>query len=182
MERLDDGRVLAIAGMNDRRIGFASTEVFDTATGEWSPGPDLASEERVFHASAPLPSGAVLMGGGKLPDTRLLATVDVIDVASGESRVAAELAIPQTLPRFVPLASGRVLSVGGFRCPSPCTPIADAAIYDESTNAWTPIGSLQTARSGHTATRLSDERVLVCGGFTATNNTASCEISISTAE
>ncbi len=179
MERLGDGRVLAIAGMNDYRDGFASTEVFDPTTGEWSPGPDLVSEQRFFHASAPLPSGRVLVGGGKLPDVRFLTTVDVVDVSAGESTSAAELSVPQTLPRFVPLASGRVLTVGGFRCPSPCAPIADAAIYDESTNEWSAIGSLETARAGHSATRLADGRVLVCGGFTSLANTASCELSAS---
>ena len=178
IERLSDGRVLAAAGMNDRREGFATTEIFDPSTGDWTPGPDLGSEPRIFHASALLPSGRVLVGGGKLPDTYFLDTVDVVDPSGETSMPTAALSVPQTLPRFVSLASGRVLSVGGFRCPSPCEPIAEARLYDEAAGAWESIGALQNARAGHTATLLKDGRVLVCGGFTAFGNTTVCEISV----
>lgn len=177
LEVLDDGRVLAIAGMNDARQGFSSTEIFDPTTAAWSLGPSLASEARIFHASARLPSGRILVGGGKLPDTYFLASVDIVDVDAGEARSVSDLGIAQTLPRFVELDSGGVLAVGGFRCPRPCEPIAEAQIYREDTGAWQPIGSLLRARAGHAAVRLHDGRVLVCGGFTAAGNTATCELS-----
>jgi hypothetical protein len=174
---LSAGQVIAAAGMNDSREGFRSTEVYGPESDSWHDGPQLASEERVFHSAASLPSGRLLIGGGKLPDTHMLATVDVVDL-DGRAMVAPSLSIPHTVGRFVELESGRVLSVGGFQCPNPCTPIGDVEVFDEQTMSWSQLPPLQAQRAGHTATRLADGRVLVVGGFDSSGNTTSCEISV----
>lgn len=173
---LSSGQVVAAAGMNDFREGFRSTEIYEPEQGEWREGPLLASEERVFHSAAVLPSGRVLVGGGKLPDTKMLASVDVLDVKAG-AVAGPPLAVPHTVGRFVELDSGRVLSVGGFRCPNPCAPIADVELFDEEAMAWQALPPLAIARAGHSATRLADGRVLVVGGFDNSGNLSSCEIS-----
>src|SRR6185369_4964228 len=36
--------------------------------------------------------------------------------------------------------------------------------YDSATNAWSPAGSLNTGRSGHTSTQLPNGKILVTGG------------------
>jgi hypothetical protein len=41
---------------------------------------------------------------------------------------------------------------------------ASAEVYDPATNMWTPAAPMHVGRSGHTATRLGDGRVLVAGG------------------
>lgn len=178
VERLPDGRVLAIAGMNEAREGFTSTEIFDPVTETWTAGPTLVSEARVFHRSALLPSGRVLVAGGKLPDTYFLASVDVLDIGGAPTRTAAPLEIALTTPGLVALPSGRVLSAGGFRCPSPCTPVGETWIYDESTDVWQSTGALRIARAGHAIAVLGDGRVLVCGGYSASGNTPWCEITV----
>jgi hypothetical protein len=54
--------------------------------------------------------------------------------------------------------------------------LAAAEIFDPKTQISTQIGSLVTARTGHTATLLKDGRVLIAGGTNATGTLASAEI------
>ena len=172
-----DGRVIAVAGANDYQESFFSTEIFDEATEEWTAGPNLASLDRFFHSAALLPSGLVLVGGGKKSNVAILDSVVTIDAVEETSELTDSLSQAHTAGAFVVLQSGRILSVGGFHCPSPCESIADAEIYDEETAQWRAIDPLGAARSGHTATVLLDGRVLIVGGFGPLGDISRCEIS-----
>jgi N-acetylneuraminic acid mutarotase len=58
-----------------------------------------------------------------------------------------------------------VLVAGGCCKPgNPFVGLASAELYDPSTRSWSLTGSLNVARSGHTATLLADGEVLVAGG------------------
>ena len=175
--RLADGRVLVVGGANDAKESFRSSEVYDEEAGTWVAGPDLVSADRLFHSAARLPSGRVLVGGGKKSNVTFLSSVDVVDVAAGAAEPTAPLGEALTVGRFVPLTSGHVLSVGGYRCPNPCAPVALAEIYEESTGTWAAIGDLKLPRAAHTATLLADGRVLVAGGYGAFGDLKTCEIS-----
>ena len=59
------------------------------------------------------------------------------------------------------LPDGKVLVAGGLGSTGQS---ASAEIYDATTRAWTPTGSLGIARNTHTATPLSATKVLVAGG------------------
>jgi hypothetical protein len=88
------------------------------------------------------------------------------------------------------LNDGRVLVTGGDTgIPSSVNPtylpavssqsniVATAEIFDPVTTTWALVGSLATARTQHSATRLNDGRVLVAGGLDASGNAlASTEI------
>ncbi len=69
------------------------------------------------------------------------------------------------------LSNGKVLVVGGIEYPNnpggPGTYLNSSEIYNPADNTWTPTAQMSVARAQHTATLLSDGRVLVAGGNTA---------------
>jgi N-acetylneuraminic acid mutarotase len=76
------------------------------------------------------------------------------------------------------LANGKLLLEGGDGTNGTfSTAVASAELFDPSTRTWTATASLSTARDYFTATLLRDGRVLVAGGYDASNNSlASTEI------
>src|SRR4030042_4613094 len=68
------------------------------------------------------------------------------------------------------LPNGKVLIAGGYNDDS--LDLSSAEVYDPSTGTFSPTGSMQTAREGHTATLLPDGKVLVAGGY----NVSSAEL------
>lgn len=63
------------------------------------------------------------------------------------------------------LPDGRVLVVGGETAANdPNTALNKATVYNAQTNTWTEVATMSAARAGHTATLLSNGRVLVVGG------------------
>ena len=62
------------------------------------------------------------------------------------------------------LNNGLVLIAGGNIGINPDEPTSDAELYDPATGTFTPTGSLNAARSAHTATLLSNGMVLMAGG------------------
>ncbi|MDQ3248097.1 MAG: hypothetical protein M3Q45_02700 [Chloroflexota bacterium] len=76
------------------------------------------------------------------------------------------------------LSNGQVLLTGGFQEDGKGheLPITDAELYNPETNTFIPTGALNSARSGHTATRLPDGQVLIVGGWGRANRTANAEL------
>lgn len=108
---LADGRVLVIGGSDTRgyRARFDSTEVYDPATGSFSPGPDLRwGRHKIRDAVAVLSSGTVLVAGGaarpEFLDPTELAFVPV----------EGELSGPQMFATATVLSDQEVLVLGGY--------------------------------------------------------------------
>jgi Tol biopolymer transport system component len=178
-----DGRVLFTGGSNCGAGGsdgdWASAELYDPATGTFSPTGSMAAP-RDSHTSTLLADGRVLIAGGmSLPSPataggvipasyrtadvdHFLATAEVYDPTTGKFSKTGSMSSPHRGHTATLLQDGRVLVVGNGGESSPSGRIAD--LYDPATGKFTVTGSLKSGRWLHTATLLQDGRVLILGG------------------
>lgn len=108
---LPDGRVLVVGGSNEdgRQIRYSSSEIFDPATGRFTPGPNMNFERYK------LPGGVVTLRSGRILVAGGAEQPELFDLASG---VFVPLA-GNTLDGFLfstatLLHDGRVLLVDGY--------------------------------------------------------------------
>lgn len=190
--RLDSGLVLIEGGYSGVAPFYESSaaELFDPATDAWTTTGAM-SERRRWHASGLLADGRVLVSGGyefiANSDTDCTesthATAEIYDPAAGTWSATGSLAQARHHHSQTLLGDGRVLVAGGFTTTSTAcsgdgtgTATATAELFDPAAGTWSAAAPLATARRLHTATRLSDGRVLVVGGSTAADPIASAEI------
>jgi len=194
---LQDGRVLIVGGGNcgDAEHGgiWASAELYDPATGTFSPTGSM-SKPRERHTATLLADGRVLITGGITGESPLASGSVVLasyQTAETSSNVlaSAELYDPATgtfsptgsMSRFrdghtaTLLPDGRVLVVGGGG--EGYASVTSAELYDPATGKFSRTGSMKTGRWLHTATLLQDGRVLIAGGRSPKDSTyASAEV------
>jgi hypothetical protein len=152
---LPDGKVLSSR--------YGSARLYDPAIESWS----ITNSPNILADIATLTS---------LEDGRVLATGPLGDWSS-----AAEIYDPATKIWSVTgrlhnarsggpysatlLPNGKVLVAGGWDPTGSDGVLSSAELYDPTTGTWTPMPSLSTRRTFHTATLLPDERVLLVGGM-----------------
>jgi hypothetical protein len=163
---LPNGQVLVAGGQEDNVGPLATAELYDPATGTWTPTGSMANV-RYYHAAVLLPNGKVLVAGGATQSQT--ATAELYDPATGLWAPTGSLHQARNLFTLTLLADGRVLAAAGFASDGFVGPIATAEIYDPATEQWTPTGALLQARHSHTATLLPDGRVLVVAGAGGVN-------------
>jgi hypothetical protein len=145
MQRLDDGRVLALQPSGASELFAPGSDTF-TITGQ-------GLSRGIEAATAKLADGRVLVVGGQS-----IAAAEVYDPATGEFAMVGQQTFFAGRSRAVTLQSGAVLVVGGN------PRVTNAELFDPGTMAFTRTGGMRRARSEHTATLLGDGRVLVVGG------------------
>jgi N-acetylneuraminic acid mutarotase len=96
--------------------------------------------------------------------------------ASGVFSNTGSLAVGHDNHTATLLPNGKVLVAGGINGPGDQTASASTELYDPASGTWTATGSLATARYVHTATLLSNGKVLVAGGFNNSSYLASAEL------
>ena len=164
---LPGGRVLIVGGcVVDHCDGTAGadSELFDPATGRFTPGAPL-SVPRAGHTATALTDGRVLVVGG-FPGERLppLASAEVYDPATGRFEPTGVISARRAEHTATRLRDGRVLIAGGA---NGMNVLAGAEIYDPATGRFSAVAALPGPRSMHVATLLADGRVLVAGGQSA---------------
>lgn len=172
---LADGRVLVGGGSWPAETGgslaaetaLATAELFDPATGTFSPAGSMTRPRTMGVSATLLPDGRVLVvGGGADVGT----SAELFDPATGMFTPTG----PMTVGRggfhsATLLADGRVLLAGGF-VPFPADPnsvpdpTATAEVYDPATATFSAVGPMAAPRYGHAASLLADGTVLIAGG------------------
>jgi len=157
---LNNGKVLIVGGedANDAGIAFATAELFDPASGTFSPTGSMGTA-RAAHAATLLTNGKVLVTGGG--NGNPIATAELYDPISGTFSPTGDMATARESHSATLLKTGKVLITGG-------TTVLTAEIFDPATGSFTATGSMVDRRSEHTATLLEDGTVLVVGGVGVT--------------
>lgn len=180
---LPDGKVLVTGGINtaEDRMSLASAELFDPATGQFAPGPNMAGR-RGLHTSTLLRTGKVLITGGaegEIPNSEI-ANAELYDPATGRFTPTGSMSVARVGHDATMLSDGRVLITGGAGPGFDSPYLASAEIYDPQTGTFKSVGNMSRPRVNHKATLLTDGRVLITGGFTVLDErgraTSSAEI------
>lgn len=181
---LPNGKVLVAGGTNSV-YGFpslgilASAELYDPASGTWTPTGNLAGA-RSAHKATLLPGGKVLVAGGFYDPPQsvgvALATAELYDPISETWLATGSLGSARYFHTMTLLPSGQVLVAGGFYSNDRSNSRASAELYHPASGIWVATGSLTSARTGHEAVLLSTGEVLVAGGSNGGTYYASAEL------
>lgn len=124
---------------------------------------------RTGHTATLLANGKVLISGGyaTLAGWPVWSSAELYDPAEEGFSLTGSMGTPRCRHTATLLPDGRVLIVGGStQINPPAYPgVASAEIYDPSTSAFTPTGSMASPRYSHTATLLNSGKVLIAGGI-----------------
>jgi hypothetical protein len=123
---------------------------------------------RSGHTATLLPDGKVLVAGGNIS---VQSSAELYDPSTGTWNATGNMVVARSMHTATLLPDGSVLVAGGFDVTQPPgiggSPeiVATAELYDPSTGTWSATGSMSTPRQDHTATRLTNGKVLVVGGY-----------------
>jgi N-acetylneuraminic acid mutarotase len=180
---LADGSALAVGGqvLGTPFQTIRTSERYDPATGTWRAAGSMTTG-RANHVAIRLLNGKVLVAGGYTlePSSTRLASAEVFDPATESWSVTGSMLEARDLAAASLLPDGRVLVAGGSAAGSDLSALATTEIYDPVTGRWTAAANMTVARGGHTATALSNGKVVVVGGasgtFAAPNLHVSAEV------
>jgi hypothetical protein len=116
-----------------------------------------------------LQDGRVLIvggiGSGSGSPVGRLSIAQTWDPSTGKFTTTGSTVVPRTQHTATLLDNGKVLIVGGGDLMDGIDNLASAELYDPQTGKFTMTGSMSRGRAYHTATRLSDGKVLIAGGY-----------------
>ena len=159
--RLPDGRVL-VSGGTDGTTALKSVEVFDPSTEKWATVSDMKTARR-GHTMTLLQDNKVLVTGG-YDGKAALATAEIYDPSANTwTATLGPMALSHRFHTATLMPDGKVLIAGGVAGPAVNADPKVTEIYTPLTGLFTAGPSLQEARQGHTATLLSNNKVVFIG-------------------
>jgi hypothetical protein len=169
---LSNGKALIAGGYSTVAASAqSSAELYDPGSSGFTAAGPLAAA-RYSHTATLLPNGKVLIAGGLSTASGVLSSAELFDPGSGPNgtfSVAGSMSTARMLHSATLLPDGKVLIAGGTIAAIGGAAMSSAELYDPANGTFTPTGSLNTARCSHTATLLSDGKVLIAGGSNGVN-------------
>lgn len=169
---LSDGNVLIAGGETSTDI-TATCELYDPRTRRFAPTGSM-NVPRALHTATTLPDGRVLIVGGITLDSgnniRPVASAEIYDPATGEFRSTyGQSAHPLARRTATLLDDGTVLLVGGNNGPprqgtESLAGYPFSETFDPTTGTFRPTADMTFGRTLHSASKLSNGTVLICGG------------------
>ncbi len=181
---MPDGRVMVVGGttnFTDLTVAMTSslntTEIYNPVTNTWTTGPVIGGR-RLVPSMTQISTGRLLIAGGI--EVLVLFGIPIGVTSTNKAQLynpatntwsnAASMPAGRAYHHDsqVTLADGRVLLSGGVLVPdllnvANTAAIANADLYNPATNTWTAT-TMSQARTAHSATRLPNGTVMVCGG------------------
>lgn len=154
---------------------WENASIYDPTTMVWAEVSPMAVQRYGFTLTS-LRGGNVLAVGG-LGDSSALRSTEVFHAPRGPFSAGPDMAVQREFHRSIrldPTHSAYVMICGGEDASGGRTPVTE--IYGEVENRMYRVSDMAQARSQHTATRLSDGRVLIVGGRSASAALSSAEI------
>lgn len=156
---LSDGNVLIVGG------GAATAELFNPATGTFSPTSSNPNLARSYHTATLLGNGKVLIAGGQIPGQQDTSTVELYDPTAETFTPAGNMSGPRYNHTATLLNDGRVLIADGItQAGTPAIGVAPDDVYDPGTGLFAQVGPRglinQQTISPFDSVLLADGRVL----------------------
>ena len=164
---LRDGRIV-LAGGYDGRGAVDVIELFDPRDRSLRRIGTLALA-RAGAGAAVLPDGKVLIVGGGTngpAGLKATATAEIVDPATGTSRMTGSLGDARYKHAVIALSNGKVLALGGSDERDARGKLDTIESYDPATGRFTPAGRMLARRYkiANSVVLLGDGRVLIAGG------------------
>jgi len=123
----------------------------------------------IYHSATSLPNGKVLFAGGASDAYGDVAKsqATLYDPSAQIFKTTGNLLLARDSHTGTLLKDGRVLITGGFNGNGDDSIVgifSSAELYDASTETFVAAGNMSRGRDAHTATLLTDGRVLIAGG------------------
>ena len=161
---LPDGRVLVVGGIGrfvspmETRM-LASAELYDPATGRWT-SVERTADPRSGHTATLLPDGKVLVAGGALGFGRALASAEVYD--PGRRDLVGHRRTDRA--RYDHTATLMATARCSWSAAERRRTVRVRRALRPGSGRWTHNNEPGHARTRHTATLLTDGKVIVVGG------------------
>jgi len=182
---LDDGRVLAIGGQNERDENEPSCEIYDPATEKWTLTDSLLLIRKEEPKAVKLQNGNILITGGHRRtgigyEEIIYSSCEIFDIQIEKWIKVADMNFARKWHTITSLNNGNILVTGGIGQGDYLNSLTEICeIYDVSANEWILGDTIKVARYDQDALLLNDSRIFISAGEIKgvyINYTEICEI------
>ncbi len=175
---LTSGKVLVVGGIGAGGAALNTAESFDAPNHTWTADPGKLATARAFHSASLLPNGSLFVAGGFFGSQgQATAKAELYSPASSQWTSAGSFGEARGFHTATILANAMVVMIGGAPALPLTSALSSVEIHDPAVGKWlTQSASPNTLRYDHTATLLTNGKVLIAGGRDSTGALRSAEI------